>query len=627
MTSQTQQTQTQTQESNEYSMYDQSFDLSSAFARFVSTVNTDRFETIVLPRREPGHVYTFGRHKSCDFMLPGGRFSNIHFKVWETENENSQYDDLSSIIMVEDTSTNGTFLNQARIGKGQTTVLANGDELAAGVGVATDEVRYLVQLPKRSRPALEKTMSAEAAACMRKYEIRQILGAGAFATVRCAVNRSTGVKYAVKILNQRKLAITNANAKATELFKREIEILQSTRHPNIVQYVDMWADTTEIYLVLEFLPGGDLMDYIMRRGKLSEYDTVKIIQQVLEALVYCHKIGIAHRDIKPENILLTQDRPPIAKLTDFGLAKMVEPGSFLKTFCGTLTYVAPEVISMHGRIAGAYSTAVDMWSMGCVTFIMLAGSMPFVADGQDAMMQVIQEGDYDDAALEEIELSGAGMDFIESLLRVNPESRMTGEQSLRHPWITNIDYESTIGGGAWSSQVSNDGEEEQMDHDSQVENPVSRGIPSRNESSVAAFGYDEKHLSERPATGNGYGLRDETSTNWNQVDQGQGQYYNHAQRQSYLARLNSENSVNEQWGGESRFSHGSSINVVGSSQYVSASSQVEVNDSNATITPQRLKHAQGLMDDKKGVWYDREKENTNFERQFVSEPLLRHDRA
>lgn len=606
-------------------MYDQSFDASTTFARFVSTTNADRFETVVLPRREPGHVYTFGRHKSCDFILPGSRFSNIHFKVWETEVETSVYDNYSSVIMVEDTSTNGTFLNQARIGKGQTTVLANGDEIAAGVGVARDEVRYIVQLPKQSRPNIQSSMSPEAAACMQKYEIRQILGAGAFATVRCAINRSTGVKYAVKILNQRKLAITNANAKATELFKREIEILQSTRHPNIVQYVDMWADTSDIFLVLEYLPGGDLMDYIMRRGKLGELETVKIIQQVLEALLYCHKIGIAHRDIKPENILLTSDTPPIAKLTDFGLAKMVEPGSFLKTFCGTLTYVAPEVISMHGRIAGAYSTAVDMWSMGCVTFIMLAGSMPFVAEGQDAMMHAIQNGNYDDTALEDIELSGAGMDFIESLLRVNPEQRMSGQEALNHPWIRNIDYDQNFEGGIWSSQAQQTASSNIVPH-----------LDDSGDSDMSAFAFDQRpgQVDSRPNTANGYGLRSESSYDCLPSGQISLQQYTNAQRMPGPGQFGiKEPALAGGWNdNSSHFSNASSSNyVVGSSQYVSASSQVEVGDSNATITPQRLKRPpqqQQQPVESKGHWHDNQnssqKENQAIDpRRFQSEPIFR----
>ncbi|CCG80711.1 Serine/threonine-protein kinase cds1 [Taphrina deformans PYCC 5710] len=630
MASQTQQTQ-QTQEGHEYSMYDQSFDLSSTFARFVSTSNTDRFESVILPRKENGHVYTFGRHKSCDFILTGNRFSNIHFKVWEQETDSSDYGNYTSVVLVEDTSTNGTFLNQARIGKGQRTVLANGDELAAGVGIAKDEVRYLIQLPQQSRPKVVSNMSAEASACMQKYEIRQILGAGAFATVRAAIEKSSGTKYAVKILNQRKLAITNASSKATELFKREIEILQSTRHPNIVQYVDMWADDTEIYLVLEYLPGGDLMDYIMRRGKLDEYSTGKIIMQILDALVYCHKIGIAHRDIKPENILLTRDDPPVAKLTDFGLAKMVEPGSFLKTFCGTLTYVAPEVISMHGRIAGAYSTAVDMWSMGCVTFIMLAGSMPFIAEGQEAMMQVIQDGNYDDEVLDEIELSGAGLDFIESLLRVNPASRMTGEQALHHPWLSNLEYEHCNGGGRWDAG-DEDNVEDQMDHDSQMskDSREVRQLRVQGDSSAAAFAYDDlssvvAEPSQHPHCANAYGLKDESSVDWSQVENGRGQVYGPMEKQAYLARLNSAVPNNSSWTGASHFSEDSSVNFLGSSKYVSAASQVEINDSNATITPQRLKRVQDI-NRQQAILYNNEKakENTNPGRLYSSEPAFRH---
>lgn len=619
MTSQSQQT--QTQESNAYAMYDQSFDFASTVARFVSISNTDRFETVTLLRRAPGHVYTFGRHKSCDFMLTGNRFSNIHFRVWEAETDESAYGDLRSVVIVEDMSTNGTYLNQARIGKGQTTVLANGDELAAGVGIAADEARYVVQLPKRSRPDMQSSLSPEADACRQKYEIRQILGAGAFATVRYAVQRSNGAPFAVKILNQRKLAITNANAKATELFKREIEILQSTRHPNIVQYVDMWADATEIYLVLEFLAGGDLMDYIMRRGKLTEPATVSIVRQVLDALVYCHRIGIAHRDIKPENILLTTDNPPIAKLTDFGLAKMVEPGSFLKTFCGTLTYVAPEVISMHGRTAGAYSTAVDMWSVGCITFVMLTGTMPFVAEGQDAMMQIIQEGDYDDAMLDEVELSGAGLDFVESLLRVNPESRMTGEQAISHPWIAQSDYFESLNNESNNPyRIQPQLGQSDMDSTSQEEGSVyvSKRLPfDAHPASI------KNPPPSRPTTGKTYGLRDESSVDWSNVENGQGALYSKSQRQSYLAEFHAcDHAQNQSSNPMSHFSHDSSYHFLGSSQYVSASSKVE--ESNATITPQRIRaqQQQGLMD--RNMYGESEKENVFKARQYESEPVFRH---
>ncbi|ORY77690.1 kinase-like domain-containing protein, partial [Protomyces lactucae-debilis] len=408
----------------------------SVFARFVSTVNISRIETVVLPRREPGYIYTFGRHPSCDFKLPGNRFSNIHFQVWEERDHShySRYGDDTTHVMIKDVSTNGTYINQARMGKHVSTVLNNNDEIAAGVGVEADEVRFIVQLPVQSR-LTTSVAGGEASVHMQKYDIRQVLGKGAFATVRVAIERSTGIKYAIKILNQRKLAITKSSTKATELFRREIDILANANHPNVVKYVDMWSDELEIFLVIEFLPGGDLMDYIIRRERLPEHETVHIVTQLLDALVYCHSRGITHRDIKPENILLTTDNPPVAKLTDFGLAKMVEPGTFLKTFCGTLTYVAPEVISLHGRIEGAYSSAVDMWSLGCVTFIMVAGSMPFVAEGQEEMMRVIQTGQFDEEKLDEVEISGPGLDFIESLLVVEPRHRMQGERALQHAWI------------------------------------------------------------------------------------------------------------------------------------------------------------------------------------------------
>jgi serine/threonine/tyrosine protein kinase RAD53 len=542
----TQETQ-QTQQAD----YASSFDLNTAFARFVSTVNIGRIETVILPRREPGYVYKFGRHPSCDVKLPGNRFSNIHFKVWEERDSShySRYGDDNTVVMIQDTSTNGTFLNQARIGKHNTTVLNNNDEVAAGLGVAADEVRFIVQLPVQSR-LVTGTVTGEAAEHMQKYDIRQILGQGAFATVRVAIERSSGTKYAIKILNQRKLSITNASTKATELFRREIDILANAKHPNVVDYVDMWSDDREIFLVIEYLAGGDLMDYIIRRERLPEHEAVHITTQLLDALIYCHSRGITHRDIKPENVLLTTDDPPIAKLTDFGLAKMVEPGTFLKTFCGTLTYVAPEVISLHGRISGAYSSAVDMWSLGCVAFIMVAGSMPFVAEGQDEMMRVIQAGEFDEEKLEEIELSGAGLDFIEHLLVVEPRRRMDGVQARDHPWTRqtmSLYHESQR-----EAQIAAQADE--MDHDSQIPADMV-----------------ERSQTVRTRQTNSYGYTDPSSTY--------------------------DSDPNLASKSHSHFSQPSS-NFVGSSEY-GVSDDVYSNsflgqknnaDSQATITPERMRH-------------------------------------
>ncbi|BFZ56453.1 Protein kinase protein rad53 [Savitreella phatthalungensis] len=523
----TQATQTQTQESDAFASYAASFDADHVFARFVSLCNQDKVPTIVIPRRAPGYVYKFGRHHSCDFILPGNRFSNVHFKVWEemAGAEHARRPGVSSVIMLQDCSTNGTFFNQARMGKGESIVLANGDEIAAGLGVARDEVRFVVQLPASSRgvePAgglpsggavvgtsgggksgsARPGFSAEAERCMQKYKIGNLLGSGAFAEVKECIDRTNGTRYAVKILNQRKLAITSASAKAAELFKREIEILQSTRHPNIVQYVDMWHDDRDIFLVLEYCSGGDLMDYIIKRGRLSDYESVQIVQQILSALVYCHRIGIAHRDIKPENILLTSSEPPVCKLTDFGLAKMVEPGSFLKTFCGTLTYVAPEVISMHGRVQGAYSTSVDMWSVGCVAFICVAGSMPFTApenQGQEGMMRVIQKGAFDVAALHQLKVSPHCLDFIEQCLQTDPAKRITGEQALRHPWITEAEYRRASGDEAEGAQAHQGGGwhgEDLMEESAMFRSPAPKGnhLNPQGQNGISTnspFGFDK----------------------------------------------------------------------------------------------------------------------------------------
>lgn len=213
------------------------------------------------------------------------------------------------------------------------------------------------------------------------------------------------------------------------------------------------------------------------------------------------------------------------------------------------------------------------------------------------------------------------MDFVESLLRVNPAQRMTGEQALMHPWITNIDHDSMIEQKASVDHqhrgVEDGNGESVMDHDSQSE--VCQ-LQVHENSSASAFPYDNDRAARNTGRLNGYGLFDE-SVNWSTANHAHGAHLTRSEIESFDNRLS--NNRDPGWDvEESHFSQESSTCYIGSSKYVSASSQLAVTDSNATITPQRLKQArQGVIPN--AAWFDKPA-GDRVERQYMSEPVIRH---
>jgi len=143
-------------------------------------------------------------------------------------------------------------------------------------------------------------------------------------------------------------------------------------------------DDGKIYMVMEFVSGGELFDHIVNRGHYSEHDAALVIRQIIEAVAYLHSNNIAHRDLKPENLLCTGPNNEIIKVADFGLSKEFDDS--METMCGTPDYVAPEVLRGNG-----YTNAVDIWSIGVVTYVMLCGSPPFYgSDDKEVFLKILQ---------------------------------------------------------------------------------------------------------------------------------------------------------------------------------------------------------------------------------------------
>ncbi|XP_060628825.2 calcium/calmodulin-dependent protein kinase type 1G isoform X1 [Anolis sagrei] len=257
----------------------------------------------------------------------------------------------------------------------------------------------------------------------KTFIFMEALGSGAFSEVFLVKHRTTGQLFALKCI--KKSPVTQDSN-----LENEIAVLKKIKHDNIVTLEDIYESATHYYLVMQLVSGGELFDRILERGVYTEKDASIVIQQVLGAVHYLHENGIVHRDLKPENLLyLTPEEDSKIMITDFGLSKMEQNG-VMSTACGTPGYVAPEVLEQK-----PYSKAVDCWSIGVITYILLCGYPPFYEETESKLFEKIKEGYYEFESPFWDDISESAKDFICHLLEKDPNERFTCEKALRHPWI------------------------------------------------------------------------------------------------------------------------------------------------------------------------------------------------
>eukprot|EP00727_Mastigamoeba_balamuthi_P004415 m51a1_g13972 putative calcium calmodulin-dependent protein kinase type 1 (378) ;mRNA; f:990234-991990 len=258
-------------------------------------------------------------------------------------------------------------------------------------------------------------------------EVKNPIGEGAFSTVVMAVDRSRadGV-VAAKIYNTEKM-----NSFEREALRKEVEILRSLDHPNIVKLRDVFQTRRRVYLVMEYLSGGELMQRVRSRQVMGEPEAAHVVGGVLEAVKYLHSRHIVHRDLKLENIVYESSAPgsPV-KLTDFGFAKMMDAKGVLDTPCGSPLYVAPEIVREE-----PYDQSIDMWSAGVVLYTLLCGYPPFYDDDERKVMEMIVHGEFAWPDPRVVPLSESVRHLVSSLLRVVPSERLSAETALQHRWF------------------------------------------------------------------------------------------------------------------------------------------------------------------------------------------------
>ncbi|XP_029350770.1 calcium/calmodulin-dependent protein kinase type 1D [Echeneis naucrates] len=257
------------------------------------------------------------------------------------------------------------------------------------------------------------------------FDLKEILGTGAFSEVVLAQEKLTGRVFAVKCIPKKALKGKESS------IENEIAVLRRIKHENIVALEDIYESPDHLYLIMQLVSGGELFDRIVEKGFYTEKDASTLIRQVLDAVNYLHRMGIVHRDLKPENLLYfnPQDESKIM-ISDFGLSKMEGNGDVMSTACGTPGYVAPEVLAQK-----PYSKAVDCWSIGVIAYILLCGYPPFYDENDSKLFEQILKADYEFDAPYWDDISDSAKDFISSLMEKDPTKRFTCEQALRHPWI------------------------------------------------------------------------------------------------------------------------------------------------------------------------------------------------
>ena len=254
-----------------------------------------------------------------------------------------------------------------------------------------------------------------------EYTLGKKIGTGAFSEVYSCIHKLTNKPYAVKIINKKIFEQVDK-----DLLRNEIAILKLISHPNVINLKYTSESNDEIFIVTELIKDGDFFDFISNKPCFTEDNLKKVIRQLLEGIAYLHEFGIVHCDIKPENILYDKETGNIVKLTDFGLSKMIFSNEDIKEVSGTISYAAPEILSLAG-----HRMESDLWSIGVIMYLLLHGRLPFDDEDHDTTIRNI----LDKEPMYKKSLSANATDLLQRLLHKSPSDRITAKDAILHPFL------------------------------------------------------------------------------------------------------------------------------------------------------------------------------------------------
>lgn len=264
------------------------------------------------------------------------------------------------------------------------------------------------------------------------WRLGKTLGTGSTGRVLLAEHMNSGQRAAVKVVSKSVLNSMELNddkgrdaAGLAYGIEREIIIMKLLNHPNVLRLYDVWETSKSLYLILEYVEGGELFDMLVEKGPLPEYEAVRYFRQIIMGASYCHALGICHRDLKPENLLLDHDMN--VKLADFGMAALENNDRMLETSCGSPHYAAPEIVS--GKQYHGFES--DVWSCGVILFALLTGRLPFDDENIRNLLLKVQSGSFEMPT----DISTEAQDLIAVMLTVEPEKRIKTHDILSHPLL------------------------------------------------------------------------------------------------------------------------------------------------------------------------------------------------
>ncbi|XP_016945502.3 ovarian-specific serine/threonine-protein kinase Lok isoform X2 [Drosophila suzukii] len=350
------------------------------------------------------------------------RISKVHFIIKRANCE------LSNPVYIHDLSRNGTFVNNEKIGTNRKRILKNDDVIS--LSHPTYKAFVFKDLSPNEAIGLPEEIN-------KTYYVNRKLGSGAYGLVRLVYDTRTCQQFAMKIVKKNMLsgsARPSTNFSDPDRVLNEAKIMKNLTHPCVVRMHDIVDKPDSVYMVLEFMRGGDLLNRIISNKLLSEEISKLYFYQMCHAVKYLHDRGITHRDLKPDNVLLeTNDEETLLKVSDFGLSKFVQKDSVMRTLCGTPLYVAPEVLITGGR--EAYTRKVDIWSLGVVLFTCLSGTLPFSDEYGTPAAQQIKKGRFAYGHPAWKGVSQRAKLLINQMLIVDPEKRPSIDDVLQCSWL------------------------------------------------------------------------------------------------------------------------------------------------------------------------------------------------